>query len=148
MPANTAPIFAVTPLALGVGITAANTSSQGGGTIGTDIFLAATAGAFGAFISKVRFMPTASVASTALAATVARIFVSTQASGATTSSNTHLIAEVSLPAVTADLPTTGITAIDVPLNIAIPAGATILVTNHAAPNANTQYKATCFAGSY
>ena len=145
---NTAPVFAATAAATGVAVTAANTSSQGGGTIGTDIFLAYTAGADGGYVSKVRFMPTASVAATATTATVGRVFVSSVASGATTSTNTHLIAEIPLASQTAASTTTPVNPVDVPLNIAIPGGATILVTNHAAPAATTAWKATAFAGSF
>ena len=50
MPGNNDPIYSRVGAIQGVGITAANTSSQGGGTIGTDIFLAfqgdATNGSF------------------------------------------------------------------------------------------------------
>lgn len=133
-----------------VAITAANTSSQGGGTIGTDIFLAFTADATeGSWVSFVRFMPTASVAGTSTTATVARVFLSTQASGATTSSNTHLIAEVALPSVSADSASVAQSPIDVPIGVRLPTSMTILVTNHAAPAANTAWKATVFeAGDY
>ena len=44
MAENTVPIWGKTPKIGSVLVTAANTSSQGGGTIATDIFLAATMG--------------------------------------------------------------------------------------------------------
>lgn len=147
MPAGTQPIFVDTPKASSVAVTAANTSSQGGGTIGTDIFLAYTAGPDGAYVAKVLFRATATTPTTTTA-TVARIFWSTQASGATTNANTHLIGEVALPAVGADNATTPAPPVEVPLNLPLPANATILITNHAAPAANTQWKATVFAGDY
>lgn len=145
MPVTATPVFPQAPLLSSVAPTAANTSSQGGGTIGTDIFLAATAGANGAFIERVRLVPTATTPTTTTA-TVARIFWSTQASGATTNANTHLLAEIALPAIAADSASVQVPALDVPINMNIPANATILVTNHAAPAANTQWKVTVVGG--
>jgi pyruvoyl-dependent arginine decarboxylase (PvlArgDC) len=135
----------ITPVA----VTAANTSSQGGGTIATDIFLAFTADATnGSYVEYVRLMPTSSAAATATNATTARIFLSTKTSGATSSANTFLIAEVSLPSVTADSTTVGVAPIDVPIGFRLPAGNTLLVTNHIAPAANTAWVATAVGGDY
>lgn len=83
-------------------VTAANTSSAGGGTIATDIFLAASGDATnGMYVAYVRFIPVAT-APTTTTATVGRVFISTVDSGATTSSNTYLYQEVTLPAIAAD----------------------------------------------
>lgn len=148
MPANTSPVFALTPN-IGVGAaTAANTVGDGGGTISTDIFKVFTAGANGSWVSRLRFHPASSVAATAMTGTVARIFVSSQASGATTNANTMLIAEVALGAVSADHSTAAVNPVDVPLNFALPANWTILVTNHAAPAANTRWETTVYGGDY
>ena len=148
MPANTDPIFSKNGKIGSVLVTAANTSSAGGGTIGTDIFLAFTADATnGSFLRFVRLIPVATTP-TATTATVARIFLSTQASGAVTSANTYLIAEITLPSVNADNASTGAIWFDIPLNIPIPAGMTVLVTNHAAPAANTNWRAVVSAGDY
>lgn len=141
MPANATPIFTKNGRLESVLVTAGNTSSQGGGTIGTDIFKAATADATnGSFVEFVRFLPTATTPTTTTA-TVARIFLSSQTAGSTNSSNTHLIAEVALSAAAADNASTAVNAIDVALNLRIPAGWTILVTNHAAPAANSAWRA-------
>lgn len=148
MTANTTPIYTQIPRLGAVPVTAANTRSDGVGTIATDIFLAFTASADGAFISKVRFVATATTAATATAATTARVFVSSVTSGATTASNTSVVAEVNLPVTTAAHATTPAQPVDVPLNIAIPPNATILVTCHVAPNANTAWKALVVAGDY
>jgi hypothetical protein len=143
------PQYCASPIFAAVAVTAANTSSQGGGTIGTDIFLLRTIGTNGDWIDAIRFMPTASAAATSTTATVARIFVSTQSSGATTSANTHLIAEVLLPSVTADSSSANTYPIDVPISEAIQTGNNILITNHAAPAANTQWKASLYrSGTY
>lgn len=131
-----------------VPITAANTKSDGAGTIGTDIFLALTAGADGSLVEYVRFNPTASVAATTTNATTARVFWSTAVSGAVTSANTHLIGEVNLPASSADHSTNPTNPIDLPVQMWIPANATILVTNHVAPAANTAWKAMVVAGDF
>lgn len=129
-------------------VTAANTSSQGGGTIATDIFKAFTADATnGSFVEKVRWIPTATTP-TSMTTTVGRVFVSSQTAGATTSADTHLIAEVTLPNAAADSASAAINAYDITLGITLPAGWTILVTNHAAPAANTAWEALVIAGDY
>lgn len=133
----------------GVKVTAANTKSDGAGTVGTDMFKAFTADPVnGSFVDKILWMPCATVASTNTAATVARVFLSSVASGATTDANTHLIAEISLPAQTADAPTNAVNPFPMPLGIQVPAGWFLHVTNHIAPNANTFWKATAFGGDF
>lgn len=130
-------------------VTAANTSSQGGGTVGTDIFLAFTADATnGSFVQRVRLVPTATAANTATTATVLRIFISSITSGSTTSANTFLWKELTVPSVTADSSTAQTNEYDIPLGFAIPAGWTILVTSHAAPAANSAWRATVIGGDY
>ena len=148
MPANTDPIFSRNGSIKSVLVTAANASSQGGGTIGTDIFLAYTADATnGSFIQRVRFIATAT-APTTTTATVGRVFISSVASGATTSANTFLFQEVALVATAADNATASAQPIDVVLGFALPLGYTILVTNHAAPVAATAWRALVIGGDY
>lgn len=145
MAVTATPVFPQAPWLGAVRVTAANTSSQGGGTIGTDIFLAGTAGSNGGFVERVRFSPTATAA-TNTTATVARVFWSTVTSGATTNANTFLLGEVTLPLIAADNATAAVSIFDLPLNFPIPAGNTILVTNHAAPAANTAWVAVVVGG--
>lgn len=148
MAGNTNPQFPKNGDIKSVLITAANTSSQGGGAIGTDIFLAFTADATnGSWVDTLRFFPTATTPTT-MTATVLRVFISTQASGATTSANTYLWDEVTSPAVGADNASTAAYPIDVPLGFRLPPGGTILVTSHAAPAANTAWRATVIGGDY
>ncbi len=129
-------------------ITAANTSSQGGGTIATDIFKIFTADATnGSLVEYVRFVPTATTPANTTA-TTGRVFWSTQTSGATTTSNTHLLGEVNLMLQSADNSAGPTFPVDLPLNIRLPAGATILVTCHAAPAANTAWKAIAVGGDF
>ncbi len=128
--------------------TTANTKNDGSGTIGTDILLAFTAGSNGSFIDKVRLHPTSTTAATATTATVGRVYLSTQASGATTNVNTHLWQEVALAAQTTDQTTTATVPIDIPMNIRIVANSTILFSMHHAAAANTAWEITVIASDY
>lgn len=148
MPANTTPIYTLTPITPSVQLTAANTRSDGNGTIGTDIFRLMTAGSNGSFLSSIRFMPWATVAGTATTGTVIRVYLSSQTSGATTSANTFLIGEYSAAAQTADSATVGVYPIDAQINRALSAGEAVLISIHAAPAANTGWAATGFGGDY
>lgn len=146
---NTSPVFSLTPNNGRVAVTAANTKSDGTGTIGTDIFKLFTAGAQGSWVSKIRLTTGATAAATTTTATVARIFLSTVTSGATTGgTDTFLLAEIVVPSVSGDSSTVPTNIIEVPLNIALKSGETILVTNHAAPAASTVQHAHCIGGDY
>ena len=148
MAANSNPKFTKNGRVSSVLVTALNASSQGGGTVGTDIFLAFTSDATnGSFVERVRLIPTATTPTTTTA-TVARVFGSTIASGATTSANTYLVAEITLPAIAADNASTAVIPFDISLGFALPASGTILVTNHAAPAANTAWRAVVIGGDY
>ena len=146
--ANSDPIFTRNGALSSVLVTAANTSSQGGGTIATDIFKAFTADATnGSYVQRVRWLPTAT-APTTTTATVGRVFISSVTSGTTTSANTWLWDEVVLPATAADNASAAVTEFDIILGFALNPGYTILVTNHAAPAANTAWRAIVVAGDY
>jgi hypothetical protein len=147
MPGNVDPIWSREGDIQAVAVTAANTSSQGGGTIGTDIFKAFQADATnGGYVRELRWS-LAETTSTASTATVGRVFISSVTSGATTSSNTHLIAEVALATQTPSGTLPGVPVV-VPLDFALPPGYTILVTNNVIPVANTHWKAVVFGGKY
>ena len=149
MPGNATPQFTRNGNVSGVAITAANTNSEGVGTIGTTSFLAFTADATnGSFVDTVRFFATASAAATATTATVGRIFISSLASGTTAATNTFCIGEVWLPVLSADSSTQPNSPIDFPVGFRIPPGWTILVTNHAVPAASTQWIAVVIGGDY
>lgn len=147
MPANTAPIFTIVPEFSAVRIQAANTSSSGSGTIGTDIYLAFSPGANGSYLQKIRFTLAESTINTASAACVLRIFLSTQSSGSTTAGNTWLIQEV-VAATQTPTATLSASPIDIPLNFAIPSNYYVLVSASVAPTANTTWNANVFAGDY
>lgn len=148
MAANSDPIYSRRGDIQGIAITAANTSSQGGGTVGTDIFLAFVADATnGSFVREVRFCLAESSIGTPSTAAVLRVFISSVSTGSTTSSNTHLWQEA---AATAQTPTSTAAAapICIPLNVMLPAGYAILLTSSVAPAANTHWKATVIGGDY
>ena len=148
MPGNSDPIFIRVGKNSSVLVTAANTSSQGGGTIGTDIFLAFTADATnGSFVRRLDWIPTATTPTTTTA-TVGRIFLSSVSSGATTSANTRLLAEVTLAAVAADNASAPVFPLVIPLDLVLAPGETILATNHAAPAANTAWRVNVIGGDY
>ena len=151
MAGNSDPLFVRNGKNGSVLVTAANTSSQGGGTIGTDIFLAFTADATnGSLVRQIDFIPTAT-APTTTTATVGRVFISSVSSGATTSANTRLVGEVTLPAAAAD----NASAAVLPVSWIPPAGAlvlaaseTVLITNHAAPAASTAWRINVYGGDF
>jgi len=106
MPANTSPIFTLTPKAATANIAAANTARDGSGTLVT-LF---TAGANGSRVDFITFT-SSQVTAAASAARVERVFL-TDESGL----NPRLISEIAMSAVTAS-------------NTAIGATATITFTN-------------------
>lgn len=147
---NTLPAYTKVFKGDGVEVTAANTKSDGSGTIGTDIFLVGTVEAtIGGFLRNIVTYITGTTAATASTATVVRYFWSEVSSGATTAANTHPLGEFAVASQSADNSGTATYPVAV-LNFQgpIPAGASILVTNHAAPAANTKLKTEAFWGEY
>lgn len=147
MPANTSPIFTLTPKVTGVRVTAANTSSAGGGTIGTDIFLAFTPGANGSYLQKIRFSLAESTINTASSAAVLRVYVSTLSTGSTSAADTFLIQEINAASQTPSSTVSGY-PIEIPLNFAIPSDRYLLVSTSVAPATNTTWVATTYGGDY
>jgi hypothetical protein len=150
VPGNAVPQFTRVGNISSALLTAALTTSDGsGGTIATNIYVVFTADSVnGSYVEAVRIVPVASAAGTATSATVIRIYVSTITSGATATTNTFLVAEVAIPALTADQTTVGINVFDVPLGFRLPASYTILASSHIAAAANTGYRAVAFGGDY
>lgn len=151
MAANTSPIFTGTPkngFNVWTSSTTANTKNDGAGTIGTDMLLLYTAGTNGAFIQKVRITISASTASTTTTNTVARVYRSTQTSGATTNANTFRLDEITLPSISADVATSSTNPYEIPLGVALAAGETILVSCHHAAAANSVWQFTAYASDY
>jgi hypothetical protein len=152
MPANTNPIYALTPNVGTVKITQSSTLVRSDGSavnaIGTDQFLAFTSGTNGSFIQRVRFNVVASAAAVNSIATTLRVFLSTVSSGIPTAANTDLLAEISVPIISAANSTNSTNYYEIPLNIAIPTGHHILVSQHLAQTANQSWQATVFGGDY
>lgn len=122
MPANTSPIFVLTPNvgnagAFPAGITAANTAYDGTGTV-TTIF---TAGTNGAFVQKIRWQPLGTNV-----ATLARVFINNGATNATATNNA-LFREYTLPASAASN-TLQIPPFEYTINLWLPAGYKLNVT--------------------
>ncbi|HXC40217.1 MAG TPA: hypothetical protein VN667_14865 [Burkholderiales bacterium] len=149
MPANIDPIYTRSGGIGGAVLSAANTKSDGTGTIGTDIFLLATVDATnGGFVRAIEFWPTTSVSGTSTTnIAVGRVFHSTQSSGATTTSNTRLIGETTLGVQTPSTTVPGFPNVVV-VNHPFPAGASILATLTVLPAANTAWIAVIKYGSY
>lgn len=152
MAVNNDPLLAGTPKFgrnVWLPATTANTKNDGTGTIGTDMLLLFTADAtYGSFAQKVRLHPQAGTAATATTATVARVYISSQSSGATTNANTTLWGEIACPAQTADQTTTATSPLEVALGFALKAGESILVSMHHAAAANTSWAFCAICGDY
>jgi len=150
MPGNAVPQFTRQGNIGSALVNAANTNSDGTGNIGTPtMYVVLTADATnGSYVEFARINVVASAAATAGAATVIRLYVSSVGSGATTSANTFLVAEVAIPSITADQSTTATNWFDVPLGFRLPAGWFLLASTHVAAAANTGNRVTAYAGDY
>lgn len=139
-----------------LGTTSAQVKSDGTSAgSGTDLMYCVFAtGGNGSYIQRVRFNSVASAAATTGVATTIRIYISTvstsegSAAGATTSSNTQLLVEIAAPAINSSHSTNPTLYFEIPLNIALPTGKYILVSQHVAQTTNQQWQATCFGGDY
>jgi hypothetical protein len=135
------------------GSVALTTSDGSGGTVGTNIFLIFTPGANDSYVEAIRVIPVASTAASAVSATVVRIYISTVNSGSTTTANTYLVAELAIPATTADQTTTAVNWFDLPLGMRIAgSGATtptyLLASSHIVNASNTNLRSIAFAADY
>ena len=110
---NTSPIFSRQgQINWGSVLTAANTATDGTGTVATAFTADATDGSY---IQRLRIKPVG-----ANVASVMRIFIN-NGSATTVAANNFLYGEVSLPATTASN-TAAMVELDYPLNIALPPG--------------------------
>ena len=152
MPANINPIYSLTPNVGTVKITQNSALVRSDGSaanaIGTDQFLAFTSGANGSFIQRVRFNVVASSAAVNSVATTLRVFLSSINTGTPTAANTYLLAEISVPIISAANSTGASSYYEIPFNIAIPTGHYILVSQHLAQTANQSWQAIVFGGNY
>jgi hypothetical protein len=131
MPANTSPIFTLTPKTawsssnpLSTVNTGTGVSSYDGTTNATSIL---TAGSNGSFVQKLVFESGGTNA-----VSIARIFINNGSTNGTAANNV-LFTQFSLPATTASA-TLATTHIEVPLSLQLPAGYKIFVSLGAAAN--------------
>jgi hypothetical protein len=139
MPANTTPIFTLSGNFTPARLSAANTASDGSGTLVTLV----TAGANGSRVDGVRFR-NSQVTAAASANMVHRIFL-TDTSGV----NPRLIGEIATAAATRSLSAIGATSIytfDQP--IVMKSGQILSVCQSVYAGAQDQFDACAFAGSY
>ncbi len=154
MAANTSPIYTLTPNVGNVSIPTGTAQVKSNGTSagsGVDlVYKVFTSGANGSYIDRVRFFAVASAAAVTTTATTLRVYLSTVASpGATTTTDTWVIGEISVPAVVSSHSTNATNYYDVTLNIAVPTGKYIHVSQHVAMVTNTcNWNAICFGGDY
>lgn len=139
MPANTSPIFTVSGNFTPARIAAANTASDGSGTLVTLV----TAGANGSRVDGVRFR-NAQLTNAASSNMVHRIFITN-----TLGANPRLIAEIATPAATRSATAIGATSIytfDQP--IIMQSGQLMSVCQSVYASAADQVDACAFAGNY
>jgi len=153
MPANTSPIYTLTPNVGPILIPTTNAQVKSDGTSagsGTDLMYKAwTAGANGSFLDRIRFFPVANSAATNSIATVLRAYLSTVSSpGATTSSNTFLIGEVSVPIISASHSTNAVNYYEIIAGFAVPTGYYVHVSQHVAQTTNQSWLAMAMGGDY
>jgi hypothetical protein len=110
-------------------------------------------GSNGSFLQSVRFSVVASAAAVNSVATTLRIYWSSVVTaigvaGATTNANTNLIAEVSVPIISASNSINATNYYEVAINKAFPTGTYIMVSQHIAQTTNQAWKASAYGGSY
>jgi len=139
MPANTSPIFTLTPeVSWTSNMVVANTTNMSGGTI----YPVFTAGANGSYVQKIRFRHQSTNQSNA--ATVVRVFINNGQASGTTSNNT-IWDEITIGANTVSQ-TAASANYELPLNFALPAGYNIVCTLGTSSAAGIQ--ATVIGGDY
>lgn len=138
-----------------VGITTASAQVKSNGVSagsGTDVmFKVLTAGAYDTYLERIRFSSVASAAAVTGVATVLRAYVSTvtdPSTTATTAANTFLLGEISVSAVVASHSTSASAFFDMPLDVVIPTGSFVHVSQHVAQTANQNWIAVAIGGDY
>ena len=139
MPANTAPIFTLTPeIMWTINMTAANTGNLSAGTS----YMVFSANTNGSYVQKIRFRHQSTNANNV--ATMARVFINNGGALATPANNT-IWDEITIAANTASQVAAS-TNYELPLNFALPAGYVIYCTLGTTVVAGIQ--ATVIGGDY
>jgi len=143
MPANTSPIFTLTPeVSWSVNMVAANTTNL---SANTNNYLVFTAGANGSYLQKIRFRHQ-STNITNSQATVVRVFIN-NGGVVTTPANNTIWDEITIAANTVSQ-TAASANYELPLNFALPSGYTIYCTLGSTPTTGTGIQATVIGGDY
>jgi hypothetical protein len=143
MPANTSPIFTLTPeVSWSVNMVAANTTNL---SANTNNYLVFTAGANGSYLQKIRFRHQ-STNITNSQATVVRVFIN-NGGVVTTPANNTIWDEITIAANTVSQ-TAASANYELPLNFALPSGYTIYCTLGSTPTNGTGIQATVIGGDY
>lgn len=150
---NTAPAFTGTINNGFVRIPTTNAQVKSDGTSagsGTDLMYKVWApGSLGGLLERIRFLPVASAAAVTSVATVLRVYQSTIAApGATTTADTFLLGEISVPAVSASHSTNANSPYELVFNKTVPAGSYIHVSQHVAQTTNQAWNAEAIGGNY
>ncbi len=150
MPANTSPIWTLTPNVSHADIltTAVNVNTTAPGTVGTNCFVAFTSGVNGSYVQKFRFSFVSTTSVISSVATTLQVYSSTVNTGATTTANTDLLAIVQAPAQTVSAVTTAPYQIEIPFSFAIPANRFLLVAQSVAQNTNANWQGLAIGGDY
>lgn len=149
MPANNDPIYSKVADIQAVLIQPVATSIyNGGGTIGTDVFKVWQSDTTnGGFLQRCRIKYVANATTTSVAC-VMKFYISSAASGAVTDANAWFWDEIAIPA-TGALTTTAVAPVwDVPFNIPIPPGYTVLAKVSVAQPASCGFQVTGIGGKY
>jgi hypothetical protein len=143
MPANTSPIFTLTPgVEFSVNMILANNTNL---SANTNNYIVWTAGANGSYLQKIRFRHQSTNTSNTQA-TVVRVFIN-NGSVVTNPINNTLWDEITIAANTVSQ-TAASANYELPLNFALPAGYTIYCTLGTALTAGTGIQATIIGGDY
>jgi hypothetical protein len=141
MPANTTPIFSLTPAAeWTTQMTAANT----GNVTGNTSYLVYSAGTNGSYVQKIRFRHLPTVTNSA--PTAARVWIN-NGSDRTVAANNTLWDEITIAANTLNSAAASVNY-ELPLNFALPPNYAIYVTLGVAPTAGASIQATVIGGDY
>jgi hypothetical protein len=142
MPANTTPIYTDVPhveWVNGIGTGTANTSTDGTGTLNTNIWSVFTAGSSGSYIESIRVKQVGTNI-----ASLIRVFINNGSTNGTASNNS-MIGEIATPAIAISSSANNLDQ-DYPIGRAIPAGYRILVT--VATQVSNGFAVTTFGGDY
>jgi hypothetical protein len=141
MPANTTPIFSLTPAAEWTTIM---TAANPGNVTGTTSYLVFSAGTNGSYLQRIRFrhLPSA----TNNAATAARVWIN-NGSSVTVTANNSLWDEITIATNTLNQAAASVNY-ELPLNFALPPNYALYVTLGSAPTAGAFIQAVVIGGDY